>query len=80
VRPAGPNGTNVTVEGSTELDRYGVALGDNETDRRTVDVRPTTTGERLRLAFLLYRGEPPADPAVETAYRETHLWVNVTGG
>lgn len=80
VRPAGPNGTNLTVEGSTELDRYGIDLGDNETDRRTVDVRPTTTGERLRLAFLLYRGEPPADPAVETAYRETQLWVNVTGG
>jgi len=80
VRSTGPNGTDVTVGRVTELDRYSVTLGDDATDRRTVDVGPTRTGERLRLAFLLYRGDPPADPSVETAYRETHLRVNVTGG
>jgi hypothetical protein len=37
---------------------------------------PTMTGGRLRLAFLLYDG--PAAPGVASAYRETHLWVNVT--
>jgi hypothetical protein len=26
----------------------------------------------------LYRGQPPADPTVENAYREVHLWVNVS--
>lgn len=78
VQLTGPNGTNVSVTNASELGRYSVRLGDNETDQRRFDVRPTTTGERLRLAFLLYRGEPPADPSVETAYRETHLWVNVT--
>ena len=36
------------------------------------------TGERLRLAFLLYDGPVPAAPGVESAYRETHLWVNVS--
>jgi uncharacterized membrane protein len=78
VQLTGSNGTNVSVTNASELGRYSVRLGDNETDQRRFDVRPTTTGERLRLAFLLYRGEPPADPSVETAYRETHLWVNVT--
>ena len=78
VRLTGPNGTEVVVDGATELDRYSVALADNATEQRVVDVRPTTTGQRLRLALLLYRGEPPTDPSVESAYRETHLWVNVT--
>ena len=78
VQLTGSNGTNVSVTNASELGRYSVRLGDNETDQRRFDVRPTTTGERLRVAFLLYRGEPPADPSVETAYRETHLWVNVT--
>jgi hypothetical protein len=25
----------------------------------------------------LYRGQPPADPTVENAYREVHLWIDV---
>jgi uncharacterized membrane protein len=32
----------------------------------------------LRLAYLLYKGEAPPEPTVENAYREVHLWVNVT--
>jgi uncharacterized membrane protein len=35
-------------------------------------------GERLRLIYLLYRGDAPAAPSTATAYREVHLWVNVT--
>ncbi len=80
VRLTGPNGTEVVVDRSTELDRYSVSLGDNRSDQRVVDVRPAATGQRLRLAFMLYRGDPPTEPSVESAYRETHLWVNVTSG
>jgi hypothetical protein len=36
------------------------------------------TGERLRLTYLLYRGAPPQTPTTDNAYRELHLWVNVT--
>jgi uncharacterized membrane protein len=78
VRLVGPNETEVIVDRATERDRYSVSLGDNETDQRALDIRPTRTGERLRLAFLLYRGEPPTDPSAESAYREIHLFVNVT--
>ena len=35
-------------------------------------------GENLRLTFLLYRGQAPQDTTVENAYRELHLWVNVS--
>jgi len=27
--------------------------------------------------YLVYRGTPPADPSVDTAYREVHLWISV---
>jgi hypothetical protein len=76
---------NVTFEGNesvvreeSELGRLRTGLADNETWTRTYEVTPTMTGERLRLAFLLYNESVPDDPTVENAYRETHLWVNVS--
>lgn len=50
----------------------------NGTWQRSLDVTPTMTGTHLRLAILLYRGSPPTDVGVETAYRWNALWVNVT--
>jgi len=35
------------------------------------------TGENLRVQYLLYRGDPPAEPTQENAYRSLHLWVDV---
>jgi uncharacterized membrane protein len=45
-------------------------------------VTPELTGDRMRLTYMLYRGAPPATPTTDNAYRELHLWVNVssTGG
>ncbi|WP_435146429.1 DUF1616 domain-containing protein [Halobaculum sp. P14] len=51
----------------------------NETRYSPHRVTPTMSGSRLRLTYLLYRGEPPANSTVANAYRETHYWVNVTG-
>jgi uncharacterized membrane protein len=62
-----------------ELDRLATGeIEHNETWHRTHNATPTMTGEDLRLTYLLYRDEAPADPAVDNAYRELHLWVNVT--
>ena len=71
-------GNESTVTGADELDRFRLRLDHNETRHVDYTVVPTTTGTRLRLAFLLYRDAPPPSPTVENAYRETHLWVNVT--
>lgn len=60
------------------LDRYIVDVAANETVHRVQNITPTMTGDRLRLAFLLYTDGVPADPSVENAYRELHLWINVT--
>lgn len=71
-------GNESTVTGADELDRFQLRLEHNETRHVDYTVVPTTTGTRLQLAFLLYRDAPPPSPTVENAYRETHLWVDVT--
>jgi uncharacterized membrane protein len=70
------NSTRVLDE--QELRRFRTRLAHNETWHHSHTVTPTMTGERLRLQYLLYRGEPPTDPSARTAYRELHLWVNVS--
>lgn len=61
-----------------ELALYSVSLASGESYQRSHDIRPVLTGRNLRLAFLLYRGAPPSDPTTENAYREVHLWLDVT--
>jgi uncharacterized membrane protein len=74
------NVTTVRVRETETLGQFEARLAHNETMTRQYTVRPTLVGENMRLAFLLYRGSPPPDPSVDNAYRETHLWVNVTAG
>jgi uncharacterized membrane protein len=71
-------GNESTVQEDAELQRFRTAVPANETWTRNYDVQPTMTGDRLRLAFLLYNESVPSNPTVENAYRETHLWVNVS--
>ncbi|MFC4451588.1 DUF1616 domain-containing protein [Halorussus aquaticus] len=77
-RVAGNGSANATVVERRDLHRFRTVLGPNETWQHRHTVTPTMTGPNLRLQYLLYRGEPPADPRVANAYEETHLWVNVT--
>lgn len=69
---------STTVLNETELHRFQTHVSAGETIHETVNISSEMTGTRLRLAFLLYTEAPPADPTVENAYRETHLWVNVS--
>ena len=70
--------TNETViEERTELDRFETTLDHDEVWQHSHDVRPTFAGENLRLQYLLYEGEPPAEPTTENAYRDLHLWIDV---
>lgn len=70
------NTTRVLEE--ERLQTYSTTLEHNKTRHRQHEVAPTLTGEELRLVYLLYRGEPPANPTTSNAYRELHLWVNVS--
>jgi len=71
------NNTTTVLE-EQELDRFTRTVADNETVHTRYQVTPTMTGERLRLAFMLYTDRAPANATVDGAYRELHLWVNVT--
>ena len=72
------DGSGAVVE-RTELDRY----------RHTVDegpwvrehrVAPTTTGDDLRLTYLLYEGDAPTNPKRATAEESLYVWVSVSEG
>jgi uncharacterized membrane protein len=69
---------STTVLAEQQLRRFQPTVADNETWQRQHTVAPTLTGDTVRLTYLLYRGPPPADPTIDNAYREVHLWVTVT--
>nr|WP_277552416.1 DUF1616 domain-containing protein [Halobaculum sp. YSMS11] len=69
---------STTVLEESRLNRWQVQLAHNETWRLQHSVTPEMSGDRLRLAYLLYKGSPPAEPTVDNAYRELHLWINVS--
>ncbi|WP_101297053.1 DUF1616 domain-containing protein [Halegenticoccus soli] len=72
----GNNSTRVLEE--RELHRFQTTLDHNETWRTQHTITPPIAGDRLRLTYLLYKGTLPADPTVENADQELHLWVNVS--
>jgi uncharacterized membrane protein len=68
---------STTVLDRTELDRFETTVPHNETHHQRHTLRPTRSGENLRVQYLLYMGEPPDDPTGENAYRELHVWMDV---
>ncbi|SDM61422.1 Uncharacterized membrane protein [Halogranum gelatinilyticum] len=64
-----------TVTETRYLDEFSTQLRNGETWERPHEVAPLLDGDRVRLAYLVYRGSPPADPTVENAYRSLTLWV-----
>ena len=75
-----------TVTDRARLDRYSVTIAHNETDirERPLELDAGTArefaGEDRRVKFLLYRGDPPADPTAAEADHQLHFWVEVTDG
>lgn len=70
-------GSSVIVLDKQTVGRYSMELEDGETSRRQLEVRGSMTGENLRFAVYLYRGEAPGVPTVDTAYRTTYIWLDV---
>jgi len=63
---------------SEAFERVTLPVEDGRTERYDLRVRPTMAGENLRLSVLLYRGAPPDEVTATSAYRRTHVWLNVT--
>lgn len=76
-RMAGPPG-NKTVTERTELDRFERTVEYGATWERRHTIEPSMEGERLRVTYLLYEGSAPTEPTVDNAYRNLHIWVNVS--
>jgi uncharacterized membrane protein len=72
------NRTVVEVLEERRVTTFRTRLEHNRTWQLRHEVAPRMTGERLRLAYLLYEGPAPPEPTVDNAYREVHLWVNVS--
>lgn len=76
IQRLGPDGTISEAE-RVLRDQRTVAAGETWTARHTVT--PTLVGDDLRLKYYLYRGDVPRDASGETAYRELHLGISVSG-
>jgi uncharacterized membrane protein len=69
-------GEMVTVATSTVTQFQG-EVGHGQTWRIRHRFSPDVSGERTRLVYLVYRGSPPANPSVESAYRYLVLWYDL---
>ena len=74
----GTENISVSVLEEETVAEFGPELEHNESWTQKHNVTPTLTGENMRLTYLLYRGVAPEDPTADNAYREAHLWVNVS--
>jgi uncharacterized membrane protein len=77
-------GNDSQVTNRAELDRWSTTVAHNETsiEERSFtldnDTAAEFNGTDRRLSFLLYDETPPGTPTRENAYRDVHLWVNVS--
>lgn len=71
--------SGVRVKSADRLGAFEKTVGNRETYNHTHEVTPTTSGENLRIAYLLYKGDPPKNPTAENAYRVLDMPVNVSG-
>jgi len=65
------------VSERTRLLQFGQRVAANGTWLATHELAPRTVGTRLRVAYLVYRGDAPADPRIDDAYRHLTLWIDV---
>ncbi|GAA0729746.1 putative membrane protein [Halorubrum trapanicum] len=77
LQEAETEGNETTVIERTEIDRFAATLDHNATHHERHTLRPTRTGEDLRVQYLLYRDAVPENPTGGSAYRELHLWIDV---
>ena len=69
--------SNGSVMETQQVDRSTYSVGEGEAVRFRSQVPLNVTGERVRLVYFLYAGDPPLDPTVVNAYREVHLWMDI---
>lgn len=71
-------GSEGKVTEDETLRREPVQVPSNTTRSIQLDVRPTMSGEDLRLAVLLYTDSVPPNPTLQNSYRSVHVWISVS--
>jgi len=66
-------GDDATVSEERELTRESVTVEQGSTRNVSLSITPRSTGTNLRLAVLLYQGDSPSDPSIETADQALRL-------
>ncbi|WP_224332691.1 DUF1616 domain-containing protein [Haloprofundus halobius] len=79
VNPDAESESGPVVTATQRVGTYERTVGAGETWRisNRIVADESVVGDRVRLTYLLYRGEPPREPTVENAYRTVHIWVSV---
>lgn len=72
------DGETLAVVDESTLDRRTLPLDQDEQTTVELSVTPTMTGTDIRLALLLYEGQPPSDPDADSAYQSIRLPIDVT--
>lgn len=71
-------GNRVRVDDRQRVTTFEPTVDSGETWRDEHDLVSTMTGRELRVSYLLYVDEPPAEPTAENADESLQLWVDVT--
>lgn len=67
-----------TVRERESIDRFQTHVTADETVVVNHIIRPKTSGDDLRLTYLVYKGSPPEEPTTDNAYRTLYLWIDVS--
>lgn len=70
-------GNETVVTDQRELERFETRLAHNDSWHHAHEIEPTMTGEDVRIVWLLYVDEVPADPSRENTEYHVHLWLDV---
>ncbi|WP_101298254.1 DUF1616 domain-containing protein [Halegenticoccus soli] len=68
-----------SVAEASELDRFSTTVREGQTKRVPYDVSASADGERTRVAFLLFKGDP-GEATRDDAYRTVHVWLTPPDG
>lgn len=71
------DGDSTTVLEEERIQQFHVPVDRQGSETREHEVEATMTGEELRITYLLYKGDAPADPSTENAYRNLTLSITV---
>jgi uncharacterized membrane protein len=71
---------NGTVTEQARLTTSNRTLEDGQTWLLEHRVKPQMVGKDLRLAYLVFRGEAPANPSIDDSYRSLTLYIDVVEG